>query len=222
MVATRAIPIVMPAVADPVGEGLVASLARPGGNVTGVTLMSPDLSAKRLQLLKEAFPRIVRVAVLYNPTDGGVAADLQATAHAARALGLTLFRVEVREPQEFERAFALIAQDKANALLTLSHTFTLVHRGQIVELAAQSRLPAMYGQQEFVEAGGLMSYHADKLEMFRRTAFLVDKILKGTKPADLPVEQPTKFELLINLKTAKTRGPMIPPSVLLRADRVIE
>ncbi len=219
--ATSTIPIVMPSNADPVGEVFVQSLPRPGGNITGSTHISPELSAKRLQLLKEAFPWIARVAILYDPSDGGVAPELEATRTAAPALGLTLQMVEVHAPDEFEEAFAMIAKERGDALLTLSHTFTLAHRKRIVELAAKRKLPAMYGLREFVDDGGLMSYHSDRLALYRRAGVFVDKILKGAKPADLPVERPIKFELVVNLKTARELGLTLPPSILFQANEGI-
>jgi putative ABC transport system substrate-binding protein len=219
--ATNTIPIVMPSNADPVGEGLVQSLAKPGGNITGSTHMSPELTAKQLQLLQEVFPSVARVAILYDPADGGVRPELESARTAAPALGLTLQMAEVQDPGGFEEAFATIARGRANALLVLSHTFTLAHRNRIVELAAKAKLPAMYGLREFVEAGGLMSYHSDRLALYRRAGIFIDKILKGAKPADLPVEQPVKFELVINQETARALGLTIPSFVLFRADQVL-
>jgi putative ABC transport system substrate-binding protein len=219
--ATRTIPIVMASNADPVGEGLVRSLAKPGGNITGSTHMSPQLSAKRLDLLKEAFPRIAAVAILYHPADGGVRSEIEAAQIAARALRVTLQMVTVHAPGEFEGAFALIARGGADALLVLSHTFTLAHRERVVELAARSKKPVMYGLREFVDAGGLMSYHSDRLALYRRAGIFVDRILKGAKPADLPVEQAINFDLVINLKTARELGLSFPPSIVGRATEVL-
>lgn len=219
--ATRTIPIVMASNADPVGEGLVSSLARPGGNITGSTHMSPQLSAKRLDLLKEAFPRTASVAILYHPIDGGVRSEIEAAQVAARALGLTLQMVTVQASGDFEGAFALIARGGADAVLVLSHTFTLVHRERIVQLAARSRRPVMYGLREFVDAGGLMSYHSDRLALYRRAGVFVDRILKGARPADLPVEQPIDFELVINLKSARELGLSIPASIVGRATEIL-
>ncbi len=220
--ATRAIPIVMFGVGDPVATGFVASLARPGGNITGLSQISPELSAKRLALLKEVIPEVSRVAVLSNPTNPSNVPQIRSTKAAAKALGVQLQLLEVRRPQDLEGAFQAAAQGRAGALVTLDDLFIFTHRMRIVALAAKSRLPAMYGWPTFAEAGGLMSYGPDFRDMYRQAAVLVDKILTGAKPADLPVEQPTKFELVINLKTAKTLGLMIPSSLRLRADQVIE
>ena len=222
--ATSAIPIVMVYVLDPVKEGLVASLARPGGNVTGVTMVAGlEIAGKHLELLKEAVPKVSRVAVLSAPAiNPANAAYLRETQAAAQALGVTLQFYEVRDPKEFEGAFAAMTKSRAGALLVQAHPFIYVHARRIVDLAAKSRLPAVYPFRESVEAGGLMAYAVNAPDMFRRAATYVDKILKGAKPADLPVEQPTKFELVINLKTAKALGLTIPQSVLIRADQVIE
>ncbi len=219
--ATSTIPIVMVYVVDPVRAGLVASLAHPGGNVTGVSFTAgPEIAGKHLQLLKEAVPTLSRVAVLSAP--GVAATSLRETEVAARALGLTLQPYEVREPKEFERAFTAMTKARAEALLVLAALPNFSHRQRIAEFAAQSRLPAMYPGREYVEAGGLMAYAANAPAMFRRAATYVDKILKGAKPADLPVEQPTKFDLIINLKAAKALGLTIPQSLLNRADEVIQ
>ncbi len=220
--ATTTIPIVMAFSGDPVGTGLVPSLARPGGNITGLSFMAPDLSAKRLELLKEAFPKISRVAVLFDVTDAVSALEFRETQVAARALGVKLRSMEVREPNDFETAFLALPRERTDSLLTFAHALTIPHRGRIVDLAAKSRLPAMYGLREFSDAGGLMAYGPSLPDLFRRAAFYVDKILKGAKPADLPVEQPTRFELVINLKTAKALGLTIPQSILIRADQVIQ
>ena len=219
---TRTIPIVMAVGGDPLATGIVASLARPGGNITGLSLISTELSGKRLELLKEIVPAVSRIAVLSNPTDPVSAPQLRETETAARALRVQLQSLEVREPDEFERAFQAATQGRAGALLTLDGSFIFSHRTRIVGLAAKSRLPAMYGFKEFVDAGGLMSYATNLSDMYRRAATYVDKILKGAKPADLPVEQPTRFELVINLKTAKALGLTIPPSILIRADHLIQ
>ena len=219
--ATGTIPIVFPIAADAVADGLVATLARPGGNMTGFTVITPDLSGKRLELLKESFPKISRVAVLYNPTDGATALDWKETQAAARALGVTLQSLEVRHPDEFKMAFAAMTSERAEALIAFTHTFMTIHRSRLLDFATKSRLPAMYGQDAFVNAGGLMSYGPSYTDLYRRAATYVDKILKGRKPADLPVEQPMKFDLVINLKTAKQIGLTIPQSVLYRADKVI-
>jgi len=220
--ATSSIPILVPLASDMVASGLVTSLARPGGNVTGMTVIAPETSGKRLQLLKEAFPGTSRVAVLWNPEDVSTAIVFKAVQSAANTLALTLQSVEVRRPQEFESAFSAITRWHAEALVTISDAVMVDARREVVRLAAKSRLPAMYARREFVDAGGLMSYGPNFFDIVRRAADYMDKILKGAKPGDLPVEQPTKFELVINLKTAKALGLTIPQSLLLRADQVIE
>jgi len=220
--ATRTIPIVMSVVIDPVGSGLVASLARPGGNVTGLTIMASDLVGKQLELLKEVVPKVSRVALLWNPDNPGSAPQLRQAEAAARALGVRLQPLEARDPQEIDSAFAAMTRERAGALLILADAIFLNQRRQIAELAAKRRLPAVFGNGEHAEAGGLMAYSANLLDLERRAATYVDKILKGAKPADLPVEQPSKFELVINLKTAKALGLTIPHSLLLRADEVIQ
>ncbi len=220
--ATGTIPIVLIAVGDPVTEGFVASLARPGGNLTGLTSISAELSGKRLELIKEAFPKIARVGVLWNPASSSNVLELKAMEVAARALGLKLQSLEVRGPQDFQGAFAAAARDRASALVVVRDPLIDSQHFQILDFAIDKRLPLMHGERQFVEAGGLMSYGPSRVELFRRAAVYVDKILKGAKPADLPVEQPIKFELVINLKTAKQIGVTIPPNVLARADRVIK
>ncbi|MBI2554481.1 MAG: ABC transporter substrate-binding protein [Candidatus Rokubacteria bacterium] len=221
--ATKTIPVVVRTSDDPVAMGLVASLARPGGNITGLTSLWGELSGKRLELLKEVVPRISRVAVLWNPAHPGAILALRETEVAARSLGLQLQSLEVRGPNpDFEGAFGAAARERAGALITLRNPLIVRHRTRIVNLAAKSRLPAMYDEREFVEAGGLTSYGANLSDLNRRAAVYVDKILKGAKPADLPVEQPTKFELVINRKTAKALGLTIPQSILIRADEVIQ
>ncbi len=221
--ATSTIPIVMAAVGDPVGTGLIASLARPGGNITGLSLLSPELSGKRLELLKEAVHKLSPVAVLWNSASPAMILSFRETQTAAQVLGVSLQSWEVQgDPQDFARAFSMVSKERPHALLVVLDPFTILHRSRIVELAAKHRLPAMYEIRAFVEAGGLMSYGPSVPDMYRRAATYVDKILKGAKPADLPVEQPTKFELVINLKTAKALGLTIPPSVLIRADEVIQ
>ena len=220
--ATRTIPIVTVLVADPVGIGLVASLARPGGNVTGLTSVAVELGPKQLELLREAVPKVSRVAVLSNPLNQFAPLQLREVEVAARVLGVQLQLLEARGPEQFDGAFAAMARERAGALLVLSDVLFFFHRTRIADLAAKSRLPAMYGFREHTEAGGLMSYGANISDLLRRAPTFVDKILKGAKPADLPVEQPTKFELVINLKTAKTLGLTIPQSILIRADKVIE
>jgi ABC-type uncharacterized transport system substrate-binding protein len=223
--ATSTLPIVFTAVADPVTDGLVTSLARPGGNVTGLSSLAPELAGKRLELLKQAVPGLTRVAVLWQPGAFGDRTDkdlLKRTDVAARALGVRLQVVEARGPADFDRAFSDMTRARAGALTVLPSTMFSNERRRFVDLAAKHRLPAVYQWREFVDAGGLMSYGPNLVDLFRRAASYVDKILKGAKPADLPVDQPTKFELMINLKTAKALGLTIRPSVLARADEVIE
>jgi putative ABC transport system substrate-binding protein len=212
----------MAVVADPVGTGFVASLARPGGNITGLSMMAPELAGKRLELLRETTPRISRVAVLRNPANPATALSLSETQAAARVLGVQLQLLEVRTPEELDGALGAAARDRADALIVLPDPMLLTHRRRIADLAAKSRLPAIYYERDFVEAGGLLSYGPSLADMYRRSAVYVDKILKGAKPAELPVEQPTKFELVINLRTAKALGLTIPQSVLIRADEVIQ
>ena len=219
--ASATIPIVFAAANDPVGTGLVSSLARPGGNITGLSNIAQDLDGKRLELLKEAFPKVVRVAFLWGsvgPRGNLRLTDMQA---AAKALGLKLQSLDVRSLNDLESAFARAKGNGAQALITSTGTLINTQQRQVLEFAAKNRLPAMYTDSEFVDAGGLMSYAPNYTDLYRRAVDFVDKILKGTKPADLPVEQPTKFELVINLKTAKQIGVEIPSSVLARADRVI-
>jgi len=216
------IPIVMAGLTDPVGAGLIRSLARPGGNITGLTNIFTELSAKRLELLKEAAPRVSRVAVLWNPTHPGQAIAWQQTQQAAQTLGLVLFSAEVRRPEDFARAFTAIVAERAEALLVLPDPLTSFHRQQMADFAVKQRLPSMYAASYWVEAGGLLCYGASFPDLWRRAAVFVDKILKGAKPADLPVEQPTKFEFVINLKTAKALRLTIPQTLLQRADQVIQ
>jgi putative ABC transport system substrate-binding protein len=218
--ATASVPIVMSIVSDPVEEGLVASLARPGGNLTGQAFQNETLTTKRLELLKEAIPRLSRVAVLADLTFGDIGYK-QAEA-AARALQIRLQLLAVRPPADLERALTSATTGRAEALLVLASPFLSAHRQTVVESAASRRLPATYESKDFVRVGGLMSYGPSFPDMHRRAATYVDRILKGAKPADLPVEQPTKFELVINLKTAKVLGLTIPPSLLGRADEVIQ
>ena len=221
--ATGTIPIVLVAAGDPLGSGLVANLARPGGNVTGPSSMYGDLAGKQLELLKETVPKVSRVAVLWNPANAVWQAQmLRQTEIAARALGLQLQLLEARGPDELEGAFAAMTRERVSALLVQVDVIFALHARRIADLAAKRRVPAMYGSREHVETGGLMSYAPNIPDLFRRAATYVDKILKGAKPADLPVEQPTKFELVINLKTAKALGLKIPQSVLVRADEVIQ
>jgi len=220
--ATKTIPIVTPITTDPVETRLVGSLARPGGNITGLSYMSSDLSGKRLDILKEVVPKVSRIALLSSPSSATAPPQMRETEAAARSLGLQLQPLEVRDVDDFERVFHAAIKDRAGALITLDDAFVFTHRTRIVKLAAKSRLPAMYGFREFVDAGGLMSYAANLSDMYRRAATYVDKILKGAKPADLPIEQPKKFELLINLKAAKEIGLTIPVRVLERATQVIK
>jgi len=221
--ATSTIPVVMAASRDPVGTGFIASLARPGGNITGLTGdAGPEILGKRLELLKEAVPRASRVALLWNPLPPGAETFRKAVEGAARTLGVTLQTVEVRGRDEFEGAFAAMARERADAVVVQPDPVLFTARTQVVLLATKHRLPAVFHAREFVEIGGLMSYGSSLAYQFRRAAVYVDKILKGAKPGDLPVEQPTKFELVINFKTAKALGLTISQSVLARADEVIQ
>jgi ABC-type uncharacterized transport system substrate-binding protein len=223
MNATKTIPIVVAGVGiDPVGAGLVQSLARPGGNLTGVSILSRELGGKRLELLKEAVPKIARVAVLYDAASPGIVPDVKEVLPvAARALGLIIQPWEVRNADDFDRVFAALNKQRPDGLSVAGGRLMADNQKRIVGFASKNRLPAMYPYREAVDAGGLMYYGADLADTYRRVAVYVDKILKGTKPAELPVEQPTKFEFIINLKTAKQIGLMIPPNVLARADKVI-
>ena len=220
--ATSTIPIVMTSAGDPLGSGLVDSLARPGGNVTGMSIMGPDLGGKRLELLKELLPRIARVAVLRNAATPNTAIVLKETQAAARTFGIEVQSLEVRGPDDFDGAFETMQRQHPDSLVTVEDPLTFNHRKRIADFAAGQQLPSLSGLSEFAVAGGLMSYGANNADLLRRAAGYVDKILKGAKPADLPVQQPTKFELVINLKTAKALGITIPPSLLARADKVIE
>jgi putative ABC transport system substrate-binding protein len=220
--ATVTIPIVMAFDFDPVGNGFVASLARPGGNITGLSTLAPEISGKQLELLKEIVPSLSRVAVLGNSTDPGNAQVVGETERAAVALGVRHLYLDVRAPADIETAFRAASKGRADAVLSLSSFLFISQRKQLVDLAVKSRLPAIYDRAEYVEDGGLMTYSVSQTDLFRRAAIYVDKILKGTKPADLPVEQPKKFELIINLKAAKQIGLTIPPNVLARADKVIK
>jgi putative ABC transport system substrate-binding protein len=219
--ATTTIPIVMLSHPDPVGSGLVASLARPGGNVTGLSSLSPELRSKQIQLLKEALPSLSRVAILSNPSIPSHAMDVKETEVAARALKMRLQVLEVRAPSELAGAFSAATKERAGALVVLSGTIFFAHRTRIVELATQSRLPAMYSWRENAEAGGFMVYGPSLRDNWRRAAWYVDRILKGAKPGDLPVEQPTKLELVVNLKAASALGVTFLPAVLARADEII-
>jgi putative ABC transport system substrate-binding protein len=221
--ATGTIPIVGMSLTDPVGLGLIASLARPGGNVTGVSYsVGADIFGKDLELLKEVVPRVRRVAVLSNPASPARPRTISNVKGAARSLGLQLQLVEARGPEDFDGVFAAMAQERVGALLVVTDPAFIPHRARLVDLATKNRLPSIFTQREDAEAGGLMSYGPRLSDLHRRGAIYVDKILKGAKPADLPVEEPVKFELVINLKTAKALGLTIPPSLLLRADQVIE
>ena len=223
--ATRTLPIVFIGAGDPVTIGLVTSLARPGGNVTGLSLLAPELVGKRLELLKQAVPGVGRVAALWQPgfvgerTEKDMLKEVEVT---ARALGVRLQFVEARGPADFDRAFSDMTRARADALTVLGSAMFANERRRVVDLAAKNRLPGVYGFREYVDAGGLMAYGPNVADLFQRAATYADKILKGAKPGDLPVEQPTKFELVLNLKTAKALGLTIPQSVLVRADQVIE
>jgi putative ABC transport system substrate-binding protein len=220
--ATHTIPIVLAAGGDPVELRFVASLARPGGNITGLSLLSLELGGKRLELLQEIVPQASQVAVLFNPADATNVREWREMEGAARLLGVQLRALEVRGPTEFESAFATAIREGAGALMTLRNWLLEGHQTQIIDFAAKNRLPAMYEQRAYVDAGGLMSYGPNLPDLFRRAATYVDKILKGAKPGDLPVEQPVKFELIINLKTAEALGLTIPPTLLFQADEVIK
>jgi putative ABC transport system substrate-binding protein len=220
---TQTIPIVMANSTDPVGTGFVASLARPGGNVTGLSALSPELSGKRLGMLREVVPGLARVSIIWNPDVRGAVFDYKETEAATRLLGLQLQSIEVSRAVDLDRALSAVTNQRAQALIVQTPNPALfANRSQIVAFAQRNRLPSMYGQKEFADAGGLMTYGPNTADLFRRAATYIDKILKGAKPGDLPVEQPTKFELVINLKTAKALGLTIPPSLLARADQVIE
>ena len=220
--ATNTIPIVMGAIGDPVGSGLVDSLARPGANITGLTLATAEMNTKRLELLKAMAPESTRVALLTNPGNPGAAQGIRESEAAARSLGLKVRVVDARGPEDLERAFAGMVKEQVNAVVLLPDPILFDQRTRIIALAAKYRLPAVGEAREFADAGGLMTYGPRIEENFRRAAFFVDKILKGAKPGDLPVEQPTKLELVINLKTAKAIGLTIPQELLFRADKVIE
>ena len=223
MQATKTIPIVMASSADPVAAGLVASLARPRENVTGFTILGPELEAKRLELLKQTIPNVARVAILRNPSNPAVVSYFEATKIAGRTLQIVLDPVaEVRRVDEFDNAFLAIASARPHALAVLADRFLLANRNRIVEFAMAQQLPSMYPYREYVDAGGLISYAPSNIELFRGAATYVDKILKGAKPSDLPVQEPTKFELVVNLKAAKALGLTVPQTLLATADEVIE
>ena len=219
--ATKTIPIVFALAADPVGNGLVKSLARPGGNVTGLSSVNVELGAKRLELLKEAFPRISRVAVVYNPADTSNQLQFKLSQEAAKILGLTLLPVGIERREDLEPAFVTVTRERADAIFVMENPVNFTIRQRLVGLVRQARLPAIYALREFVDDGGLMAYAVNTPDQFRRAAGYVAKILKGAKPANLPVEQPTRVNLVINLKAAKAEGRTIPQSLLLRADEVI-
>ena len=218
---TKTIPIVMVGVVDPVSLGLVASLARPGGNVTGFTTLATILAGKRLEILKQTVPQIVRVAVLRNSQAADSDPQWRESLEVAPRIGLQLYSLDVQSPEGYENAFKEAIKAGNSGLAVMRHRLTVSYQKRLIDLAARFRLPTIYFREDFVQHGGLMSYGADEVEPFRRVAAMIDKIFKGTKPADIPVEQPTKFELAINLKTAKQIGLTIPPHVLARADRVI-
>jgi putative tryptophan/tyrosine transport system substrate-binding protein len=220
--ATSTIPIVMIVAGDPVGSGLVDSLARPGGNVTGMSLMAPELGGKRLELLKELLPRLARVAVLWNAANPYSALVFKQVQAASGTLGIEVQSLDLRQPDDFDGAFETVQRQHPDALMTIEDPLTFNHRKRIADFAAGQQLPSLSGLSEFAAAGGLMSYGANQADLLRRAAGYADKILKGAKPADLPVQQPTKFDLVINLKTAKALGVAVPPSLLARADEVIE
>jgi putative tryptophan/tyrosine transport system substrate-binding protein len=220
--ATESIPIVMATSADPTRFGIVSSLARPGGNVTGLSTVAVELAGKRLELLKEAIPRIARIALIANMSSPASGSQWRQMEAAARSLGFAPQLLDVRAPEDFARAFDIAIKQRADAVQVANDTLTQTNFRRIVDLSAKHRLPSMFASREFVDAGGLMAYGPNFTDLYRRAATYVDKILKGAKPADLPVEQPTKFELVINLKTAKALGLTIPQTLLLRADQVIE
>jgi len=220
--ATATIPIVMAAIIDPLASGLVTSLARPGENLTGQSMMSPDLVEKQLEILKEVVPKVSRVALLHNPANPGNAPQVRHAQNAARALGVRLQLLGARGSSEIDSAFAAMTNEQAGAVIVLVDAMLQDNRTRITDLAARNRLPAVYGLSEYAEAGGLSAYGPNRLDMFRHAATYVDKILKGVKPGDLPVERPNRFELIINLKTAKALRLTIPPALLQRADQVIE
>jgi putative ABC transport system substrate-binding protein len=220
--ASSTIPIVMTAAGDPLGSGLIASLARPGGNVTGMSLMAPDLGGKRLELLKEVLPRLARVAVLWNAANPYSALVFKETQAAGRTLGIEVQSLEVRAPDDFDGAFEAARRQRPDALITVEDPLTVTYRQRVADFTAEQQLPSLHGVREFAAAGGLMSYGASLADLFQRAAGYVDKILRGAKPADLPVQQPSKFELVINLKTAKALGLTVPLTLQASAEEVIE
>jgi putative ABC transport system substrate-binding protein len=220
--ATDTIPIVIAFSGDPVGNGVVSNLARPSGNITGFSYMSTDLAAKRIELLSQTFPKNGRIGILYNPAEPATALEMRESEAAARAIGVTLQPLAVGSPDELNERFAAAVREKADALIVFTHGFAVLNRRRIVEQAASQRLPTMYGWREFVDEGGLMSYGPSVPAMVRKAASYIDRIIKGEKPGDLPIEQPARLELIVNLKTAKALGLNIPPTLLARADGVIE
>jgi putative tryptophan/tyrosine transport system substrate-binding protein len=220
--ATTSVPIVIAFSGDPVGNGVVSNLARPGGNITGFSYMSTDLAAKRLELLNRMFPGNTRIAILHSPDEPATALEMRETEATARTIGVRLQPLVVRHPDDLAQAFTTAVHERADAVLVFTHGFAALNRRRIIELAARERLPTMYGWRDFVHEGGLMSYGPNIRAIVRKAASYVDRIIKGEKPGDLPVEQPTTFELVINMKTARALGLTIPPSLLLRADQVIE
>jgi putative ABC transport system substrate-binding protein len=220
--ATSTTPIVVVGVSDPVGSGLAASLAHPGGNITGLSMMITDISAKRLQLLKEAIPQVATVAVVWNPDNPNHPKALSQLKAVARSLSIELSFVEARAPEQLAPAFSAVSRKQAKAIYVLDDAFLFANRAALLKLAAKARLPLIYGHEELAHEGALMSYGPDRADLFRRSAHYVDRLLRGAKPSDLPIEQPTKFELIVNLKTAKTLGLTIPRSFLERADEVIQ
>ena len=220
--ATKTIPIVFFSTSDPIGTGVVASLAHPGGNITGISVLASDLWPKRLELLKEIFPKLSRVAMLWNKGNAGMALEAKATQEVAGPLHVTLQDRGVKDPNELDAVFALMTKDQPDGFLALMDPVLNSYQKQILDFLAKNRLPAMFENRNWVEAGGLISYGPSYPDLFRRAAIQMDKILKGARPADIPVEQPTKFEMVINLKTAQQIGLTIPPNVLARADKVIK
>jgi putative ABC transport system substrate-binding protein len=220
--ATSSVPIIVAFSGDPIGNGIVQNLARPGGNITGFSYMSTDLAAKRLELANRAFYRSARIAVLYNPDEPATSLEMRETENAARAIGVSLRPLAARRPEDLDGCFEAAARDAVDAVIVFTHGFAVLNRRRIIEEAARRKLPTMYGWREFVEDGGLMSYGPNVPVMVRQAASYVDRILKGEKPGDLPVQQPTKIELSINLRTAKAQGIELPPALLASADEVIE
>ena len=220
--ATTTIPIIIAFSGDPVGDGVVPSLARPGGNLTGFSYMSTDLAAKRLELLSEAFSRNKRIGVLYNPGEPATKREMESTLAAGRSIGVTVIPIPAQDVAQLEGAFQAAVAENTDGLIVFTHGFAVLGRARIMELAASHRLPVMYGWRDFVDEGGLMSYGPNIEILVRRAAIYVDRIIKGVNPSDLPIEQPTRLQLVVNLKTAKAQGLTIPPAVLARADEIVE